>query len=145
MVAIAVPYELLDLPAYWMEADTSAPGPEQLADAAPSLAGALRQALSSMLPAVRPTIETAAEIAEVSPRALRRHLAAEGTGWREIVEQTRREACLRLMQDPERPLLQIASDLGYSDAAHFTRAFRRWMGESPSAYRARNTPVALKH
>jgi len=33
-------------------------------------------------------------------------------------------------------LMDIALEVGYSQQAHFTRAFRRWMGESPSDYRS---------
>jgi AraC-like DNA-binding protein len=75
----------------------------------------------------------------VTPSTLRRRLADEGTSWRTILEQARLEVCLREIRDPERPLFEVAAQLRYSDAAHFTRAFHRWMGESPSSYRARLT------
>ena len=107
------------------------------ADQAATLADSLQQAFASLLPAVHPSIEVAAEMAELGPRTLRRRLAQEGPSWRAVVDRARVEACLRLLRDPERPLSQVAAALGYSDQAHLTRAFRRWMGECPSAYRRR--------
>jgi len=142
VVAIAVPYDLLDRPSFWMDADErKTPNHSGLLEAEDTLAGSLQQAFMALLPAVHPSIEAAAEIAEVTPSTLRRRLADEGTSWRTILEQARLEVCLREIRDPERPLVEIAAQLRYSDAAHFTRAFHRWMGESPSSYRARLTSL----
>ncbi len=139
VVAIAIPSSLLDESTDWQEGDRRAERSEApaLADAAATLADSLQQAFASLLPAVHPSIEVAAEMAELGPRTLRRRLAQEGTSWRAVVDRARVEACLRLLRDPERPLSQVAAALGYSDQAHLTRAFRRWMGECPSAYRRR--------
>jgi AraC-like DNA-binding protein len=41
-----------------------------------------------------------------------------------------------LLQDTQVPLGQIAAALGYSEASAFTRAFRRWSGETPTAWRS---------
>ena len=133
-VGIAVPYALLDQPL--MAAETVQNG-EGLDHAEPSLAGSLRQAFATLLPAADPTIEVAAEIAEVSTRNLRRRLEAEGTCWREVRDRTRLEVSLELLKDPERTIIDVASHLRYSHPAHFIRAFRRWMGESPHAWRRR--------
>jgi len=137
VVAIAVPYELLDLPSVW----PNAKGPKKPKPLEPdkTLAGSLQQAFSSLLPAVCPSIEMAAEIADMSPRTLRRRLAEEGTSWRQVLDRARLEACDWLLRDPERSLAQIATELGYSHQAHLTRAFRRWTGESPSACRRRQS------
>jgi AraC-like DNA-binding protein len=40
-----------------------------------------------------------------------------------------------LLEDPDAKILDIAFQLGYSDPAHFTRAFRKWTSISPNAYR----------
>lgn len=136
MVAIAVPRELLDSRTSWTRGAEKSDLPELLS-AEQTLAGSLRQAFASLLPAVRPSLEAAAELADLSPRTLRRRLNDEGTGWQRVVDGARLEACLRLLHDPERPLAQIATELGYSDQANLTHAFRRWKGECPSAYRRR--------
>ncbi len=137
VVAIAIPDELLDHSTVWTHTRQGATRAPALLEPEGTLAGSLRQALASLLPAVHPSLEVAAEMAELSPRTLRRRLSAEGTSWRAVVDQARIDACHRLLGDPGRPLSQIATALGYSDQAHLTRAFRRWTGETPSAYRRR--------
>jgi len=87
------------------------------------------------------SLELGAEIAETSPRTLRRWLAKEGTSWRGILNRIRFEAARNRMLEPTLPLAEIAAELGYADQAHFTRAFRRWTGESPSGYRRRRLPL----
>jgi AraC-like DNA-binding protein len=138
VLAISVPRDLLDRATHWRNADPLEPSDgTRVVDADETLAGSLKQALSALLPAVHPSIELAAEIAGLSPRTLRRRLADEGTSWRRIVDDARLEACDRLLRDPGRSLGEIAAELGYSDQANMTRAFRRWTGECPSVYRRR--------
>jgi AraC-like DNA-binding protein len=135
VVAIAVPYGLLDRNTYWPNRMGSEPS--EMPAAEENLAGSLTQAISVLLPAIQPSLEVAAEIAELSPRMLRRQLAEEQTSWRKVLDEARLDACRRMLRDPERPLAEIAADLRYSDQAHLNRAFRRWTGECPTDYRRR--------
>ena len=43
--------------------------------------------------------------------------------------------CFKLLQDAGIKITEIALDVGYSDAAHFNRAFRRWAGITPREFR----------
>lgn len=81
------------------------------------------------------TLEGVARALHVSPRTLKRRLAAEGAAYSAILAQVQRDAALLLLRDPERSVEQVAESLGYSDVANFTRAFRRWTGVTPGAYR----------
>ena len=85
---------------------------------------------ASLIDAIPLSLELGAEIAETSPRTLRRRLAHEGTSWRRILDRVRFEACERRMLESSLTLTEIAGELGYSDQAHFTRAFYRWTGEA---------------
>jgi AraC-like DNA-binding protein len=71
----------------------------------------------------------------VSTRTLKRRLAAEGARFSQILDDERRTRALLLLRDRERSLDEIADRLGYSDAANFTRAFRRWTGRPPGRFR----------
>jgi len=97
--------------------------------------GSLCQALTPLVHERELTIDLGAEFVSTSERTLRRWLASEGTSWRQVVDRVRCDAALELMADPARSLMDISLQVGYSQQAHFTRAFRRWMGESPSDYR----------
>lgn len=70
----------------------------------------------------------------LSPRTLRRRLAAEHTSLRRLVEEIRRATASDLL-GRDLSVEQIAARLGYTDAATFIRAFRRWTGTTPGAYR----------
>lgn len=52
-----------------------------------------------------------------------------------LVEQVRFEQSLRLLHDPAVKLADIASELSNTDAANFTRGFKRWTGVSPTEFR----------
>jgi AraC-like DNA-binding protein len=54
----------------------------------------------------------------------------------QLVDEIRLEAALPLLEDPDIPVAEIAYGVGYSRPAHFTRAFKRWVGVAPSAFRA---------
>ncbi|HEX8868615.1 MAG TPA: AraC family transcriptional regulator [Lentzea sp.] len=73
----------------------------------------------------------------LSSRTLRRHLAEEGTSLRQLVDEARRFQAIELMTQHQLSVEQVALRLGYTDAATFIRAFRRWTGTTPTAYVAR--------
>lgn len=72
----------------------------------------------------------------MSPRTLQRRLKFCGLDFEELLDETRRGEALRLIAEEGHTMTEIAFRLGYSDPAHFTRAFRRWTGESPTRFRA---------
>jgi AraC-like DNA-binding protein len=73
----------------------------------------------------------------MSRRTLHRRLAEAGTTWQQLVDETRRELAMRLIEDHWRPIGEITFELGFSQQSAFARAFRRWAGASPTAYRER--------
>jgi AraC-like DNA-binding protein len=71
----------------------------------------------------------------LSPRTFKRRLAEAGVTFSEIVEKARRERALLLLRSPSVPLDEVAERLGYSTVSNLVRAFRRWTGMTPAAYR----------
>ena len=100
------------------------------------LVGSLRQVIATYLPSRHAKIEAAAEAAGMSVRSLQRRLASEDLTFSQLVDEVRLEMAVPQLRDPDIRLTDIAFGLGYSDPAHFTRAFGRWAGVSPSEYRA---------
>lgn len=104
------------------------------------LAGRITRRIERALP--RPgggflTIEEVAKALHLSTRTLKRRLAEEGTTFRALLEQARRERAMVLLRE-DLGLDEIAARLGYSDAANFSRAFRRWTGTTPGAWRGQD-------
>ena len=71
----------------------------------------------------------------MSVRSLQRHLAASNLCFSRLVEEARFEAASVLLRDPDVRIVDVSAELGYSDAANFTRAFRRWAGVPPLDFR----------
>ena len=71
----------------------------------------------------------------VSDRTLSRRLADEGTSFRGILDDVRREFACALLQDRSLSVGDIAFFLQYSEPAAFHRAFRRWTGQAPGDFR----------
>jgi AraC-like DNA-binding protein len=65
-------------------------------------------------------------------RTLFRRLRGAGTGIRELTNEVRFEIARQLLRNTRISLVQVAADLGYSEASAFTRAFRRWSGQTPA-------------
>lgn len=70
-----------------------------------------------------------------SERSLRRHLEQSGTSYRKLVDQVRESRARHLVGHTTKPIQAIAHDLGFDRPSNFTRSFKRWTGEAPSAYR----------
>ena len=71
----------------------------------------------------------------VHRHTLYRRLAAAGCTYEQLLEQSRQRLVTRLLQETDMPVSEIASMLGYTAQGNFTRAFARWFGRSPSAWR----------
>ncbi|MFN3581457.1 MAG: helix-turn-helix domain-containing protein [Pseudomonas sp.] len=71
----------------------------------------------------------------ISPRHLRRKLSQEGTSYEQLVDEVRREAAIRLINEGQMSLTSIAYVLGFLDPSSFTRAFRRWTDMSPTGFK----------
>ncbi len=95
----------------------------------------LRRVVRSYLSFGHPRIEEIADVASMHVRALQRRLTEHGLTYKRVVDQARFQAAADLLCDPYVELLDIAYQLGYSDQAHFNRAFRRFAGTSPTKYR----------
>ena len=99
-------------------------------------AGQVRRHLLGPLGLVA-TLEEVASAVAMSPRSLRRKLEQEGTSFRTLVEDERRETATQMLSGSDMKLDELAIHLGYADTASFNRAFRRWMAMSPGEYRQR--------
>jgi len=73
----------------------------------------------------------------MSPRTLKRKLADHGTTFSTIRDDMRRQRALLLLDNRALSIGEIATKLGYSELPNFTRAFRKWTGQTPIAYRER--------
>jgi AraC-like DNA-binding protein len=100
----------------------------------------LRRLLRTRLTSNRCSAEDIADLLAMNRRTLSRRLKGSGMSYRAIVSEIRFEIARQLLEDTEVPLDQIAAALGYSEASAFTRAFRRWSGETPSAWRSERRP-----
>jgi AraC-like DNA-binding protein len=83
------------------------------------------------------SLEEAAKDLGMSARTMRRRLADEGLTFAMLLNEQRKESALAMLRSRERTVDDVASRLGYSNAANFTRAFRQWTGTTPTAYRRR--------
>ncbi len=72
-------------------------------------------------------------------RTLQRRLSEQNLVFEDIVDQLRRERASEYLQSSAIPLTQVATFLGYSNQAAFTRACRRWFGDSPQRLRRRQS------
>jgi AraC-like DNA-binding protein len=108
------------------ERDVHGPGP---------LSGRLRRMMVEHLGDMTLTPDTAAKALAVSRRTLSRRLADEGTSFRHILEDVRREFACALLQDRSLSVADVAFFLEYSEPAAFNRSFRRWTGRTPGEFR----------
>ena len=97
---------------------------------------ALRARLRDALAQGRADAARMAVLLGVSERTLQRRLTELGRSFSDVVEDFRREEAARLLASPGMHLVEVAGRLGYAEQTSFTRAFRRWTGTTPGAWRA---------
>jgi AraC-like DNA-binding protein len=98
--------------------------------------GPLSRILRSRLLSHDCSAERVADLFSMHCRTLNRRLSAEGTGFWAVVDEMRFEIARQMLAGTVMPFAQIAAALAFSEASAFTRAFRRWSGRTPTAWRA---------
>jgi AraC-like DNA-binding protein len=97
----------------------------------------VENAIAALLPHGETRVETVAQRLRVSPRTLRRKLAAEGVTFAGILEDLRFALAKHYLAEQDLSISRIAWLLGYTEVSAFSHAFRRWTGRTPRADRTR--------
>ena len=87
-------------------------------------------------------VETVAGQLNMSRYTLHKKLRQEGLTFAALLEQVRREQAIAYMRDKTKPLVEIAEQLGFSELSAFSRAFKRFTGTAPAAWRLENGTTA---
>jgi AraC-like DNA-binding protein len=94
-----------------------------------------RDAIARALSEGPPRMDSIARGLGLSARSFHRRLADHGLTFQALTDTTRRELAEGLLRDSRHGLAEIAFLTGFSDQSAFTRAFKRWVGETPASYR----------
>lgn len=105
-------------------------------DAEPDSVGLrLRAALAEELRSGVPTLDSASARLGIGARTLRRRLQEESTTFHDVLDETRSELARLYIGAPKLAIGEVAFLLGFSEPSAFHRAFKRWTGMTPLAYR----------
>jgi AraC-like DNA-binding protein len=115
------------------QADAIAPGLAAVSD----IVIEVRRALAVRLPRGDTEIDDVARDLHMSTRTLQRRLFSAWLSYQELLDAVRRETAEKVMADASLSISEIAYLVGYSEPAAFHRAFRRWTGATPQAFRQR--------
>jgi AraC-like DNA-binding protein len=107
-------------------------------------ASCMRKVIAAVAPRDgHPRIDHAAIALGLSVRTLQRRLGHNGLRFEHLVQHMLYDTAADLLANTDTKIVGIALDMGYSDHAHFTRAFRKWAGVSPLEYRRRHGVTTL--
>jgi AraC-like DNA-binding protein len=101
----------------------------------PSFLSSVQGAIVSAMHRGDAGIERVATRIGLTPRTLQRRLALDGLTYQQVLEQLRRELALQYLATARLSLTEISALLAYTDTTAFGRAFRRWTGRTPAAFR----------
>lgn len=82
-----------------------------------------------------PALDDVARAIGIGERTLQRQLRSEGTTFASLVDEVRGSLAREYLRDPGVTISEVAYLLGFSEPSAFSRAFRRWTGKSPRAFR----------
>ena len=94
-----------------------------------------RAAITEQLSSGQLTDESVAGALHMTSRTMHRRLRKDGTSFRELLNDVRKDLAEAYIGDRTLTLTEITFLLGFSEPSSFSRAFRRWTGQSPSAAR----------
>lgn len=108
------------------------------------LVTAVEEALDQEPALLAQGIQAVAARLRLHPRTLQRRLLDEGERYADLLARVRYRLALRALEDTQADLEALSERLGFSDRRSFTRAFTRWSGVTPSAFRERGQRLSSK-
>jgi AraC-like DNA-binding protein len=99
------------------------------------MVGSLKMLLPAYLDERTPTVAEVAEMAGISSRSFQRKLTSLGLTYSALLAAVRFESAAELLRNTNAKIIDVAFCSGYTDPAHFTRAFRRMSGVTPREFR----------
>jgi AraC-like DNA-binding protein len=136
---ISLPHRLLSLPPQKRVSLSKASVPMTHLEPGPGPDMGLVDSLSKILPVYLceqyPSIQLAAEISGTSVRTLQRRLKQSDMSYSDLIKNARFERASSLLKNTDEKIIDIAYQIGYSDPAHFSRAFTQATGLGPRKYR----------
>lgn len=133
--------KLMDLPIYLSDSSTKNKlldeANRQLREksASNSLSEQVKQLLQQQEPFIPLSLEECAEKLNSSVSTIKRKLQEEDSSYRSLLDQVREELASHYLRSSELSVEQIATTVGFSNTAAFTRAFKRWTEQTPQQYR----------
>ena len=106
-----------------------------------SLAARIRRKLRQSPPVDWPDSEAIATALNMAEATLRRRLKQEGATYQSIRDALRRDLAIARLADTTQTIAEIAHALGFAEPSAFHRAFRKWTGVRPAAYRGMRTGI----
>ncbi len=106
----------------------------KIADEA-NLGRRVRMAVAQLLSEGVPSVSLIANNLGMGARTLQRRLSEQGESFQNLVDQARRELSQQLLRESDYSLAEIAFLSGFAEQSGFTRAFKRWSGQTPRSYR----------
>ena len=100
-----------------------------------SFTGRIRRMLQQQNGIENLSLDDVAARLYTSPQTLRRRLKEEGNSWQDIKDSVRRDMAVYQLKQQETAVAEIAERLGFSEPSAFNRAFKKWTGLAPGAYR----------
>ncbi len=100
------------------------------------IAAKVRARLRATPPTDWPGFEALAGQFRLAAPTLRRRLRMEGQSYRDIKDEIRRGLAMAFLREGDRDVGEIAASLGFSEPSAFHRAFRKWTGKTPGAFRS---------
>lgn len=95
----------------------------------------VKVAIIDQLPSGNVTDDSVSEAIYTSKRSLQRKLNEQGTTFKTILTEVRKDLACKYIYDRNLTLTEISFMLGFSEMSSFSRAFKRWTGESPKEFR----------
>jgi AraC-like DNA-binding protein len=95
----------------------------------------VRRSVANLLSEGVPTLSSIASELAMSGRTLQRRLSEDGHSFQSVVDMARKDLAQRLLSETDYSLAEVAFLTGFAEQSGFTRAFKRWAGQTPRSYR----------